>query len=142
MRLIDLTLPHLQRTLAAIDAAARLGSPLISVGFHRQLTGPQKREHFWVAPHPEDSDADENFALACTRLVAICNRAAEHSMNVSLELHEATLLDRSERVLRLLDRTAASNLGVNLDIGNLVRVASYNRMLWTGLKRKAAYLPG
>ncbi len=29
---------NLQRTLAAIDAAARLGSPLISVGFHRQLT--------------------------------------------------------------------------------------------------------
>ncbi len=51
-------------------------------------------------------------------------------MNVSLELHEATLLDRSERVLRLLDRTAASNLGVNLDIGNLVRVAGEPAEPW------------
>lgn len=113
---------NLKRTLAAVDAAARLGSPLISIGFHRELSGPQQREHFWVAPHPEDSDSDENLALACTRVVAICNRAAEHSMLVSLELHESTLLDRSDRVLHLLDRAAAPNLGVNLDIGNLVRV--------------------
>jgi len=113
---------HLSRTLAAVEAAATLGAPVVGVGFHRQLAGPQLRQQFWVAPHPQDDPSPQNFELACRRLRMICDRAAMRSIEVSLELHESTLLDRSERVLRLIDGTNASNLGVNLDIGNLVRL--------------------
>lgn len=113
---------NLGRTLSAIDAAARLRMPIVSVGFHRPLRDPQLRDHFWVVPHPEDEATDANFGLASERLRRLCDHASGHGIDISLELHEATLLDRSARILRLLDEVSAANLGVNLDIGNLVRV--------------------
>jgi sugar phosphate isomerase/epimerase len=113
---------NLERTRRALHAAAGLDAPMVSVGFHRPLTGHQLEAPFWTVPHPEDDDGDANFALAVERLDALCDEAAALGIDVSLELHESTLLDRSTRVLRLLDGVRAPNLGVNLDIGNLIRV--------------------
>jgi sugar phosphate isomerase/epimerase len=113
---------NLERTRRALHAAAGLGAPMVSVGFHRPLTGRQLEAPFWTVPHPEDHDDDANFALAVERLGALCDEAAALGIDVSLELHESTLLDRSARVLRLLDGVQAPNFGVNLDIGNLIRV--------------------
>jgi sugar phosphate isomerase/epimerase len=113
---------NLERTRRALHAAAGLGTTMVSIGFHRPLTGRQLEAPFWTVPHPEDDDGEANFALAVERLRALCAEALTLGLDVSLELHEATLLDRSERVLRLLDGVGAANLGVNLDVGNLVRV--------------------
>jgi len=113
---------NLELTLATLEACARLEVPVLSIGFHRPLQGAQLRGPFWMAPAPEDPDDDATFARAIDRLGQVCRRAGELGVEVSLELHEGTLLDRGERVTRILDGVAAANLGVNLDIGNLVRV--------------------
>ena len=113
---------NLERTRRALHAAAGLGTTMVSIGFHRPLTGRQLDAPFWTVPHPEDDDGDANFALAVERLRGLSEEAQTLGIDVSLELHEATLLDRSDRVLRLLDGVDAANLGVNLDIGNLIRV--------------------
>jgi sugar phosphate isomerase/epimerase len=112
---------NLERTLHALDAAAALGAPVVGVGFHRPLRGRQLEAPFWMVPHPEDDPGDANVALAARRLAVLCERAAELGLELTLELHESTLLDRSSRVLALLDAVGADNLGVNLDIGNLIR---------------------
>ncbi|HEX4806644.1 MAG TPA: sugar phosphate isomerase/epimerase, partial [Conexibacter sp.] len=113
---------NLELTLATLEASARLGVPLVSIGFHRPLQGAQLDGPFWMAPAPRDDAGDANFARAIERLAQIARRADQLGLEVSLELHEGTLLDRGERAVRLLDGVAAPNLGVNLDIGNLVRV--------------------
>jgi sugar phosphate isomerase/epimerase len=112
---------NLERTLRALEAAAALGAPVVGVGFHRPLRGRQLEAPFWMVPHPEDDPGHANVALAARRLGVLCERAAELRLELTLELHESTLLDRSSRVLALLDAVAADNLGVNLDIGNLIR---------------------
>lgn len=112
---------NLERTLRALDAAAALGAGVVGVGFHRPLQGRQLEAPFWMVPHPEDDASDANVALAARRLGVVCDRAAALGLDVALELHESTLLDRSSRVLALLDAVGADNLGVNLDIGNLIR---------------------
>ena len=113
---------NLELTFATLEASARLGVPLVSIGFHRPLQGAQLDGPFWMAPAPQDDAGDASFARAIERLAQVCRRAAELELEVSLELHEGTLLDRGERIVRLLDGVAAPNLGVNLDVGNLVRV--------------------
>jgi sugar phosphate isomerase/epimerase len=122
---------NVERTLRAVDAAAALGAPVISIGFHRPLRGAQLDGPFWLVPHPEDAADDAAFARAAGRLGVVCDRARAHEMQVALELHESTLLDRSARVLRLIAETGADNLGVNLDVGNLVRVPGSPAEPWT-----------
>lgn len=113
---------NLERTRRALHAAAALGAPVVSVGFHRPLAGLQLEAPFWTVPHPQDDAGDATFATAAERLAGLCAEARTLGIDVSLELHESTLLDRSDRVLRILHDVGAANLGVNLDIGNLVRV--------------------
>jgi sugar phosphate isomerase/epimerase len=107
---------------ATLEATARLGAPLLSVGFHRPLRGAQLEGPFWMSPAPLDDPGDANFAKATDRLAALSARAAELGLELALELHEGTLLDRGERIRRILETVGAPNLGVNLDLGNLVRV--------------------
>ena len=43
-------------------------------------------------------------------------------MEVTLELHENTLIGSVEGAVRIVEGVGASNLGINPDIGNLIRV--------------------
>jgi sugar phosphate isomerase/epimerase len=115
-------LANLELTHATLEAAARLGAPVLSVGFHRPLQGAQLDGPFWMAPPPIDDGGDVNFDRAIERLRQLCAAAERFDVEISLELHEGTLLDRGERILRLLEGVGSGRLGVNLDIGNLVRV--------------------
>src|SRR5262249_12845772 len=129
---------NLARTLRAVDAARALGAPVLSIGFHRPLRGDQLTGPFWMVPHPADDASDAGFARAAALLGEVCARAARHQIAVSLELHEATLLDRSQRVLRLIADTGPVNLGVNLDLGNLVRVPGPLAEPWQDTARRLA----
>ncbi len=115
-------LANLELTHATLEATARLGAPVLSVGFHRPLQGAQLDGPFWMAPAPVDEASDANFDRAIERLRQVCAAAEQLDIEVSLELHEGTLLDRGERIVRLLEGVGSDRLGVNLDVGNLVRV--------------------
>jgi sugar phosphate isomerase/epimerase len=113
---------NLDLTLATLEATAHLGAPVLSIGFHRPLQGAQLHGPFWMAAAPTDDASDANFDRAIERLAQVCASAERLDVDVSLELHEGTLLDRGERIMRLLDGVGSERLGVNLDIGNLIRV--------------------
>lgn len=115
---------NLDYTLRSVEAAAELGAGTLSLGLHQQLT-PEQRQRlwFWTAEGAGDPPGDaETWQLAVQRFRAIGKRAAEHGMLVSLELYEDTYLGTADSAVRLIEDIGLPNVGINPDIGNLVRL--------------------
>lgn len=111
-------------TLRSIPAAAELGAGTLSLGLHQALT-PAQRERlwFWTVEGAGDPPGDtETWHLAVQRFREIGRRAAEHGMLVSLELYEDTYLGTADSAVRLIEDIGLANVGINPDIGNLVRL--------------------
>jgi sugar phosphate isomerase/epimerase len=128
---------NLDYTLRALDAAAALGAPLVSIGFHRPLTPEQRVASFWLVDPPRDDRSDASWALAAERVARVVARAEELGIGVALELHEGTLLDSAAGALRVIDMVGAPSLGVNPDLGNLVRVPAPLGESWEETLRAA-----
>lgn len=107
-----------------IDAAAAMGLPVVSVGLHRPLTSAQAAVlWFWTvngAKDPVDDPATWN--LAVTRLRELGRHGAEVGVALSLEMYEDTYLGTADSAVRLLADIDHPNVGLNPDLGNLVRV--------------------
>jgi sugar phosphate isomerase/epimerase len=126
---------NLEHTLRSIEAAAVLGAPVVSIGFHRPLTAAQRAWPFWMVPAPQDERGSETWDVAVDRVGQVAARAAALGLEVSLELHEGTLLDSPEGALTIIERVGAENLGINPDLGNLIRVPVQLEVGWEGLLR-------
>jgi sugar phosphate isomerase/epimerase len=113
---------NLDYTLRSLNAAAVLGAPVVSIGFHRPLTQEQREASFWLVDPPRDDRSEATWALAAERVGQVVARAQELGITVALELHEGTLLDCGAGALRVIDMVGSPSLGVNPDLGNLVRV--------------------
>lgn len=112
---------YLERTL---DAAARLGTGIVSLGLFRALTPAQQAaEWFWLAPGATDPPGDDRvFDLAVQRFSALGRRAAERGLQLSLEMYEDTYLGTPESAVRLKQAIGLPNVGLNPDVANLVRL--------------------
>lgn len=119
---------NLAHTHACIDAAADLGAPVLSIGFHRPLTGEQRAWAFWAAPSPRDDTAARPRAVA--RLSELAAHAAEAGVALSLELYEYTLLGSGADTARLVEEVGSPALGINADLANLYRVPERLRESW------------
>jgi sugar phosphate isomerase/epimerase len=113
---------NLDFTLRSVNCAKRIGCSTLSVGLHRPLTPLQKRQPFWMVPGPVDERDDATYDKAAQRLRQIADAAYASGLTVALELYEGTLLDSGQSALRLLDAIGRENVGINFDLGNLVRV--------------------
>lgn len=106
----------------SIEAAAALGCDVLSVGLHRPLSDAQKKVlWFWTVDGPTDPTDDETYALAANRLRELGAHACDVGVKLSLEMYEDTLLGTATSSLRLLDEIEHDNVGLNPDLGNLVR---------------------
>lgn len=114
-------LAYLHRT---VEAAATLGAEVVSVGLHRPLTPAQQRElWFWTIDGPKDPVGDpEVWDLAVKRFAELGKHADEVGVLLSLELYEDTYLGTAESAVRLVEDIGLDNVGLNPDIGNLVRL--------------------
>lgn len=114
-------LAYLHRT---VEAAAALGAEVVSVGLHRPLTLAQQRElWFWTVDGPKDPVGDpEVWDLAVNRFAELGKHADEVGLLLSLELYEDTYLGTAESAARLVEDVGLDNVGLNPDIGNLVRL--------------------
>ncbi len=119
----DTGLENLDYSHRAIDAAARLGCSIVSVGLHRPLT-PAQRETlwFWTVDGPRDDDTPEVRDLAATRLRELAEHAASVGLELSLEMYEDTLLGSAESAVRLVAAIDHPAVGLNPDLGNLFRL--------------------
>ena len=126
---------NLDFTLSSLEAAARLGASIVSIGLHRPLLPAQKESQFWMVPGPRDDRSDETWALAIERIGRVAARAAELGLEVTLELYEDTLLDSTAGAVRIIEGVGAANLGINPDIGNLIRVPGTLAAGWVEILR-------
>ncbi|WP_411719774.1 sugar phosphate isomerase/epimerase family protein [Mycetocola sp.] len=115
---------NLAYTHRTIDAAASVGVEVLSLGLHRPFTEAQQKQlWFWNAPGAEDPvDDPATWALAVERFRDIGRHAAENGMIVSLELYEDTYLGTADSAVRMIEDIDLPNVGLDPDIGNLVRL--------------------
>lgn len=114
-------LAYLHRTL---DAAAYLGCEVVSVGLHQALTPAQQSQlWFWTVSGHKDPVGDaDRWALAVRRFRELGQHAAEVGLLLSLELYEDTYLGTADSAVRLVEDIGLPNVGLNPDIGNLIRL--------------------
>ncbi|GAA2008964.1 sugar phosphate isomerase/epimerase family protein [Microbacterium ulmi] len=114
----DDNLAYSHRTL---DAATALGIRTVSFGLHQALT-PQQKERlwFWTAQGHVDDPAD--WELAVVRLRELGRHAEELGILMSLEMYEDTFLGTADSAVRLVEDIGLDSVGLNPDIGNLVRL--------------------
>jgi len=117
----EANLAYSHRTL---DAAAQLGAGVVSIGFHRPLTAEQRsRLWFWTAQGEIDEPEDEqNWRLAVTRVAELGRHAAELGLDLTLEMYEDTYLGTAASSVRLVTEVGLENVGLNPDVGNLIRL--------------------
>lgn len=115
---------HLAYAHRTIDFAASLGIPVVSVGLHRALT-PAQREQLWfwtVQGHRDPFGDADAWSLAVSRLRELGRHADESGLVLSLELYEHTFLGTAESAVRLVEEIGLDAVGLNPDIGNLIRL--------------------
>ena len=117
----DANLAYSHRT---VDAAARLGVGVVSFGLHQDLTPEQRRQlWFWTVEGHKDPVGDaEVWAAAVSRFRDLGRHGAEVGVLVSLEMYEDTYLGTASSAVRLVEDIGLENVGLNPDIGNLVRL--------------------
>ena len=113
-------LAYSHRTL---DAAAQLGCEVVSFGLQQALTPLQKKQlWFWTVDGHKDPENDpETWRKAVERLRELGNHAADLGLLMSLELYEDTYLGSGDSAARLVQDIDLPNVGLNPDLGNLVR---------------------
>jgi sugar phosphate isomerase/epimerase len=110
--------------LRTVEAAAEIGAPVVCLGLHRPLLPEQQQaEWFWTAASDADPLQDDDaFALAVSRFREVGQAAAELGVDISLELYEDTFLGTADSCLRMVDAIDLDNVGLNPDVGNIVRL--------------------
>lgn len=115
---------HLAYAHRTIDVAAELGIPVVSFGLHRELT-PAQRSQLWfwtVEGHRDPVDDEDAWALAVERFRELGRHAGEAGLVLSLELYEHTFLGGAVSSVRLVEDIGLDVVGLNPDIGNLIRL--------------------
>ncbi|MBE7213310.1 MAG: sugar phosphate isomerase/epimerase [Gluconacetobacter diazotrophicus] len=106
-----------------IDTAAAIGARSVSFGFLRQFTEAQKRAlWFWTAPGHSDPEDPAVWTLAVQRVRDLATHAAGVGIEISLEMYEDTYLGTADSAVRFVTDVDHPSVGLNIDIGNLVRL--------------------
>ncbi len=92
---------------------AKLGVPGVGV----RPTSLNPRGDWW--PHPDNylPRTEDRLVHSLTEIAAI---AQDHGLNVVLEVHQTSTLDTAKSIRRVIDRTGALNMRVNIDVCNFV----------------------
>lgn len=114
-------LENLAYSHRTIDAAAALGIETVSVGLHQELSAAQ-RQALWFWTERGHRDRPEDWDLAVSRLRELGEHAAQVGVLLSLEMYEDTFLGTGESAVRLVQDIGSASVGLNPDIGNLIRL--------------------
>jgi sugar phosphate isomerase/epimerase len=115
---------NLAYTHRTLDAAAHLGCEVVSIGLHQALTTAQREQlWFWtVGGHKDQAGDRDTWNNAVTRIREVGSHAAELGLLVSLEMYEDTYLGTADSSVQLVQDVDLPNVGLNPDIGNLIRL--------------------
>ncbi|MFE7508830.1 sugar phosphate isomerase/epimerase family protein [Promicromonospora sp. NPDC057488] len=109
---------------AIIDRAPELGAEVVSFGFMQALTPAQERAlWFWLAEgHHDVLDDRDTYDLAVRRVRELADHARDVGVQVSLEMYEDTYIGTPDLAVRFACDVDRDNVGLNPDLGNLVRL--------------------
>ncbi|GAA4697127.1 Sugar phosphate isomerase/epimerase [Promicromonospora umidemergens] len=107
-----------------IDRAPELGAEVVNFGFMQALTPAQQRAlWFWLADgHHDDLSDTATSEVAVRRIRELADHAGELGVQVSLEMYEDTYIGTPDLAVRFLQDVDRENVGLNPDLGNLVRL--------------------
>jgi sugar phosphate isomerase/epimerase len=108
----------------SIDAAARLGARVVSVGLHEPLLPAQADAlWFWTVPGTHNDSGDGRaWDAAVAGFRELGKHAADTGLLLSLEMYEDTFLGTAAGAVRMVDEIGLDNVGLNADTGNLIRL--------------------
>jgi len=115
---------NLAYTHRSLEAAARMGMSIVSIGFHRPLLAAQRRAlWFWTEPGAVDAPDDpDNWKLAVERVRELGLHAEELGLQLTLEMYEDTYLGTGDLAARFVTDVDLPGVGLNPDVGNLIRL--------------------
>ena len=114
-------LEYLDVSHRVVDLAKAWGVPVVNVGFMQPFTQAQKDAlWFWLEQGHQDDPA--NYDLAVERIRDLADHAAADGIRISLELYEDTFVGTPDGAVQFVTDVDRSNVGVNPDVGNLVRL--------------------
>ena len=99
----------------AIGVTKQLGAPFLSIGFHAPPGPGGVMPPRWVA-----SD-DGEFERIGKALAPLAREAADTGVELTLEMFERGILDRSANVIAIIEAAGSDNVGANPDLANLLR---------------------
>ncbi|WP_285104555.1 sugar phosphate isomerase/epimerase family protein [Promicromonospora sp. MEB111] len=107
-----------------IDRAPELGAEVVNFGFMQALKPAQERAlWFWLAEgHHDDLDDKDTYDLAVRRIRELADHARDLGVQISLEMYEDTYIGTPDLAVRFVHDVDRDNVGINPDLGNLVRL--------------------
>jgi sugar phosphate isomerase/epimerase len=106
-----------------IDTAKAIGAGAVSFGLFEPLTAGQKTAlWFWTVDGPRNPDDPAVWQKAVARIRELGRHAEELGIEVALEMYEDTYLGTADSSVRFVEAVGLPNVGINADIGNLIRL--------------------
>ncbi|MGZ0711972.1 sugar phosphate isomerase/epimerase family protein (plasmid) [Coraliomargarita sp. W4R53] len=131
----EANLAYSHRTL---DAAAYLGIDTVSFGLHQALT-PAQQDALWFWTVTGHVDDPELWDTAVRRLRDLGQHAADVGIVMSLEMYEDTFVGTADSAVRLVEDIGLDSVGLNPDIGNLVRLHRPVESWWELVEKTMPY---
>ncbi len=106
-----------------IDTAAEIGAEAVCFGLFGLFTEAQKQQlWFWTADGVKNPDDPATYQKAVSRIRELGKHAEEYGIEVSLEMYEDTYIGTADGAVRFVNDVDVPAVGINADIGNLVRL--------------------
>lgn len=106
-----------------IDTAKEIGAGAVSFGLFGPLTPAQKKAlWFWTVDGDKTPDDPALWQRAVDRIRELGRHAEELGIEVSLEMYEDTYLGSADSAVRFVNDVSLPSVGINADLGNLVRL--------------------
>lgn len=114
---------YLKYSHRVIDTAAAVGAKAVCFGLFGPLTDAQKTAlWFWTVDGERNPDDPVIRNKAVTRIRELGRHAAELGLEVSLEMYEDTYIGTADDAVRFVTDVDLPNVGINPDLGNLIRL--------------------
>ena len=114
---------YLEYNHRVIDTAAEIGAKAVCFGLFGALTPAQRKElWFWTADGVKNPDDPAIYKKAVERIRELGKHAEGLGIEVSLEMYEDTYSGTADGAVQFVTDVDVPAVGINADIGNLIRL--------------------
>ncbi len=118
----DIAVRSRKRLEDAIRCASWIGASVVNTTVPTHLQDPDAPGSFVGEPVSQGGSrtaTEEDFERTANNLREVAELAADHAVQISIEVHQHSIIDNSRSALRLLELVDRPIIGVNPDLGNI-----------------------